>query len=144
MWLETIYIQGSIAMKKIISFFLILSCIVITPVTAYAATESYRISATKEITMIEGESVKLTLPSKYKNIKWTSSDKDIATISKKGTLTAVSHGEATITAKSGKKKFKCIIVVWTGEEEIIYEEDISEVEDIPSNHILTPDAEFTY
>jgi hypothetical protein len=87
-------------------------CLSYIPTSANAATESYRITEFKEITMIEGESIKLTISSKYKDVTWSSSDKDIATISKKGTLTAKTEGKTTITAKSGKKKFKSVVYVY--------------------------------
>ena len=99
-------------MKKLIIFVSMLLCIAFMPVSAYAATESYRIPTFKEITMIEGESIKLTLSSKYKSVTWSSSDNDIATISKKGTLTAKAEGKITVTAKSGKKKFKSIVFIY--------------------------------
>lgn len=99
-------------MKKTISVFLIMLCIVISPVTVYAATGTYRISTAKEITVIKGDVVKLTLSSKYKNITWSSSNKNIATISTKGTLTAKAEGKITVTAKSGKKSFKSVVFVY--------------------------------
>lgn len=179
-------------MKKLIIFVLIALCLFYMPASAYAATESYKIAEFKEFTMIEGESIKLTLSSKYKDVTWSSSDKDIATISKKGTLTAKAEGKTTITAKSGKKKFKSVVFVYEDysdwividtnmydlvrdgmlsgaiayyEEDYYFvspdyyadvlepkidamKEDIDNVNDkfideyIPSDHILTPDAEF--
>ena len=48
---------------------------------------------------------------KPKKIKWKSSNKKIATVSKKGLVKAKKAGKVTITAKQGKKKAKCTIVV---------------------------------
>lgn len=50
----------------------------------------------------------------YKSVKWSSSDENIAIVSEKGKVTAISEGRVTITAttKDGtKKKAKCIINV---------------------------------
>ena len=44
-------------------------------------------------------------------IKWTSSNKKVAAVSKSGTITAKSKGKATITAKYLGKSFKCIVTV---------------------------------
>lgn len=45
-------------------------------------------------------------------IKWTSSNKKIATVNKYGVVTALKEGKATITAKtSSKKKAKCVVTV---------------------------------
>ncbi|MBQ2800624.1 MAG: Ig-like domain-containing protein [Lachnospiraceae bacterium] len=52
---------------------------------------------------------------KYKNITWSSSNKKVATVSKKGKVTAKKAGTATITAltKDGKKA-TCKVTVKTG------------------------------
>lgn len=45
-------------------------------------------------------------------IKWSSSNKNVATVNKYGAVTAVGEGSATITAKtSSKKTTKCIVTV---------------------------------
>jgi len=48
-----------------------------------------------------------------KNVTWKSSNKNVATVSSKGVVTAVGSGTCTITVKtkSGKKKAKCKITV---------------------------------
>lgn len=127
-------------MKKITILFAMILSLTFNPVVSYAATVKYIITATQQIELIEGEKVKLSLPSKYKSVTWYSSDKKVATISKTGTVTAVSHGETTITAKSGSKKFKCIITVWTGDEEIVYEHDVSSGSSNDRYDKLTPDS----
>lgn len=104
-------------MKKLLIFGLMVICITLIPVSAYATTRTYNVSTTKKIVVKEGYKAKLTLPTKYKNIKWTSNNKKVATVSKYGTLSAVNGGTVTITASSGKKSFKCFVKV---------EEDYSE------------------
>lgn len=46
-----------------------------------------------------------------KKIKWTSSKKSVATVNNKGVVVAKKKGVATITAKIGKKKYKCKVTV---------------------------------
>ena len=46
-----------------------------------------------------------------KKVTWSSSNKKVATVTKKGKVTAVKKGTATITAKAGKKKYKCKVTV---------------------------------
>jgi len=46
-----------------------------------------------------------------KKPKWSSSKKSVATVSKKGKVVAKKAGSATITAKIGKKKYKCKVKV---------------------------------
>ena len=69
-----------------------------------------------EVSLPEGltESLSVTVePStaSYTIITWTSSDTKVATISKKGTLTAVSAGEATITATVNGVSGTCDVTV---------------------------------
>lgn len=69
----------------------------------------------KKVTLVKGKRMQLeaTLkPAKAKaKIKWTTSNKKIATVSKKGVVKAVKVGKATITAKVGKKKATCKVTV---------------------------------
>ena len=44
-------------------------------------------------------------------VKWSSSDKKIATVSSSGVIKGVKKGKATITAKAGKKTYKCVVTV---------------------------------
>ena len=46
-----------------------------------------------------------------KTVKWVSSNKAIATVSKNGKVTAKSTGSATIAAKMAKKTYKCKLTV---------------------------------
>ena len=44
-------------------------------------------------------------------VKWSSNDSYVAKVSKKGVVTAKAEGTAKITAKIGKKKYKCTVKV---------------------------------
>jgi len=46
-----------------------------------------------------------------KNVTWTSSDENIATVDAAGTVTAVAEGTATITATAGGKTASCVVTV---------------------------------
>lgn len=45
------------------------------------------------------------------NVKWSSSNKRVATVSKEGKITAKNKGTTTITAKIGEKTFQCKVLV---------------------------------
>lgn len=62
-------------------------------------------------TLVIGSTYKLKVKNTSKKVTWTSSDKKVATVSASGKVTAKRAGKATITAKVGKKKLKCIITV---------------------------------
>ena len=71
----------------------------------------------KTLTIAEGASKTLKVtysPSNTtdsKTIKWTSSNKKVATVTSKGKVTAKKKGTATITAKCGTKKATCKVTV---------------------------------
>lgn len=62
---------------------------------------------TTEVTLQVGKTKKLKLKNAKGKIKWSTSKASIARVSKKGVVTATGRGKATITAKAGKKKYKC-------------------------------------
>lgn len=76
--------------------------------TAEAAT--VKISK-KKATLIKGQTLKLKITGTKTKVKWSSSKKSVATVSSKGVVKAKKKGTATITAKVGKKKYKCVITV---------------------------------
>lgn len=68
-----------------------------------------------EITLIEGDSQKLTATVKPDNatdktVTWTSSNNNVATVDD-GTVRAIAEGSATITATAGEKSAICTVVV---------------------------------
>lgn len=84
------------------------------PATQVNAATKPKLSKTK-ITMTVGQSKKLKVKGiskkRAKRIKWKSSKKKVVTVTKTGKLKARKAGKATITAKVGKKKLKCKVVV---------------------------------
>ena len=102
-------------MKRILTIVLTLALIVtmmpmnLTNVNAKSTT---RLSS-KKIVLQVGKTKKLKVKNKPAGVKvvWKSSKKKVATVSKKGKVKAKKSGKTTITAKVGKKKYKCKVIV---------------------------------
>lgn len=62
-------------------------------------------------TLCRGETAKLEICYENRKIKWSSSNKKIATVTASGKVKAKKIGKCTITAKVGKKKYTCKIKV---------------------------------
>ena len=82
---------------------------VIIPVTSITLNLSSK-------TLRQNETVKLTATVKptdatYKDVTWTSDNPQVASVSSDGTVTAVSEGTATISAKAGDQTATCVITV---------------------------------
>lgn len=63
------------------------------------------------VTLIKGQKIQLKVIGSSAHVKWYTSKKSIATVNKKGKVTAKKRGKAFITAKVGNKKYKCKIIV---------------------------------
>ncbi len=61
--------------------------------------------------MLPGEKKKLKILGKAKNVKWTSDDLTVAKINKKGKVTAVGPGIATIRGQVKGKSYYCTVAV---------------------------------
>lgn len=94
--------------KKIISLLLIvILCISLLPVNDSFAKKKIKLNK-KEIEIDVGETFQLVLKNaKAKKVKWSSDDKDVATVNSKGVVKGISDGFATITAEYKGKKYKC-------------------------------------
>ena len=64
-----------------------------------------------EVTIEIGERQKVKVKGTTKTVKWKSSDKTIATVTKRGNIDAKAKGECIVTATVGKKKLKCKVTV---------------------------------
>lgn len=99
---------------------LVLTCV---PMQAQAAV---MINSTSK-TMSIGETATLKVYGATSKVKWSSSDKNVATVNQKGRVTAKNAGTATIKAKISKKTLKCKITVnkpaKTYESKVLYEDD---------------------
>ena len=100
--------------RKIVSFSLIFALILgmlIAPNQADAKKKKKVALNKTKLTLTVGKSYKLKLKNNKKKIKWFSSKKKVATVSKTGKVKAKRAGTARITAKVGKKKYVCKVTV---------------------------------
>lgn len=94
--------------KKIVAFmFVFLLVLEILPIQSDAAV---KINVKKK-TITVGGSVTLRIKGTKKKVKWSSSNKKVATVSSKGVVKGKRVGKTTITAKVAKKSLKCKITV---------------------------------
>ena len=89
---------------------LVVVSIVILPTLGVQAKKKVKLNKTKA-TIYRGRTIKLKVKNNKKKVKWKSSNKKIATVTKKGVVKAKNVGKATITATVRKKKYKCKITV---------------------------------
>ncbi len=99
------------ATKKLLALiFVIVLSISMIPTTNVSAAKKVKLNKTKATIYVE-KTVTLKLKNNKKKVKWTTSNKKIATVSKKGKVKGKKAGKVTITAKVGKKKYKCKVTV---------------------------------
>ncbi len=79
------------------------------PVHADAAVKISK----KAIVLLSGQSSTLKITGTEEKVTWSSNRKSVATVSKKGKVTAKKAGIAVIKAKAGKKTLKCKVAVQT-------------------------------
>ncbi|MFT4143507.1 MAG: Ig-like domain-containing protein [Mobilitalea sp.] len=80
------------------------------PTIAYGETQKIKLSSTSSF-LAKGETTKLKVVGTTKTVKWTSTDKDVATVSSSGKVSAVDYGTTYIKATLDKKTYKCKVVV---------------------------------
>ena len=95
--------------KAIIAFVLAIGLIISTP-NFYAAAASPKLNK-KAVTVTIGNTAELFVKNTTKTVKWSSSNKAVAKVDADGEVTAKKAGKAKITAKVGKKKYKCNVTV---------------------------------
>lgn len=99
-------------MKKLAKIILVaMLTFTITPLANTQAKTKVKLNKTS-ISIQKGKTYTLKIKGTKKNPKWSSNKKSIATVSKKGKVTAKKAGNAVITAKIGKKKYNCKVRVW--------------------------------
>ena len=97
--------------RKLMSLLLILAfCFTFIPTVNVQAASKVKINKTKA-TVYVGKTTTLKVSGTKKTVKWTTSNKKVATVSSKGKVTAKKAGSATITAKVSGKSYKCKVTV---------------------------------
>ncbi len=103
-------------MKKIISFILV-CLLAFSPITTNISpfvitSQASAIKLNKKSATLEiGSCVQLKIVGSKKKAKWSTTNKDIATVTSKGKVKAQSVGKCFIKAKVGKTTYKCKITV---------------------------------
>lgn len=106
-------------MKKILVSLLLVLSFVLTDSLPFVDSSIVSVEAasiklnTTSKTLIKGTSYTLKVKGTKKKVKWSSSKKSVATVTSKGKVTAKKNGIAYISAKVGKKTYKCKIKVET-------------------------------
>ena len=104
--------KKTLSLKKYMHAALLLLCIcfLLFPSVSAQAKTTVKMKTTN-VTLSVGQSKTLKLSGTSKNPKWSSNKKAVATVDRKGKVTAVGKGTATITAKLGSKKYTCKVLV---------------------------------
>lgn len=90
---------------------------------ASAKAASARLNKAKQ-TMRVGDTFKLKLLNNREKVKWTSGNKQVATVSSKGKVKAKKPGTAVISAKVNNQKYRCTVTVLPGKTEKLEEEGV--------------------
>lgn len=94
--------------KKIIhKVIIVLVLVTILPMTVKAAIRIDK----KSLTLSQDQTYTLKLKGTKKKAKWSTSNKKVAAVSKKGKVKGIKKGTCKITAKIGKKKYVCNVTV---------------------------------
>ena len=91
-------------------FYLFAFLLLLTLAVTTQASTKVKINK-KTITLIKGQTATLKIVGTKERIKWTSSKKSVATVSKRGKVKARKKGTARIIAKAGKRRYTCKIKV---------------------------------
>ena len=101
--------KSTIVLSALLIILLAVSCW--TRTDAAQAKSKVKMSASKA-KIYEGYTKKVTLKgAQAKKVKWKSSNRKIATVSKNGIIKAKKAGKCIITAKYQKKSYKCRVTV---------------------------------
>lgn len=89
---------------------MLVACIMVPMMKPADVQAAVKINSTKH-TMYIGDTYTLKVTGTSKTVKWSSSRKSVAAVTQKGKVSAKAEGNATITAKYGRKKLTCKITV---------------------------------
>ncbi len=84
----------------------------VVPITTATTVEAASVKLNySKLTLYKGQKKQLKLKGTKKKAKWSSNRKTVVSVDKKGKITAKKKGTAVITAKVGKKRYKCRVTV---------------------------------
>ena len=84
----------------------------VTPITTATTVEAASVKLNySKLTLYKGQKKQLKIKGTKKKAKWSSNKKSVVSVDKKGKITAKKKGTAVITAKVGKKNYKCKVTV---------------------------------
>ena len=84
----------------------------VVPITTATTVEAASVKLNyKKLTLYKGQKKQLKIKGTKKKVKWSSNKKTVVSVDKKGKITAKKKGTAVITAKVGKKRYKCRVTV---------------------------------
>jgi uncharacterized protein YjdB len=96
--------------KKIAIVLTLILSISMIPTMDVSAAKKVKLSRTT-VTIYVGKTVTLKLKNNKNKVRWSSSNRNIATVTKKGKVKGKKAGKTTITAKVGKKKYRCRVTI---------------------------------
>ena len=105
--------------RKLVRFLgLALSIVMLAGLTATVPVSAATVKLNKKkISLYVGDTYKLKLKNATGKVKFSSTKKAVATVSSKGTVTAISEGTAKIKVKNAGKTYKCTVTVRIREPE---------------------------
>lgn len=126
-------------MKKFIRLFTIILCLSLFAPTAIPFAGAENVQAAQKVklnytkkTIYEGDSFQLKVKGTKKKVKWSTSNKKVATVSSKGVVKGKSGGSdrrtCKITAAVGGKKYSCKVTVRALEED--EEDEVDDADDM--------------
>lgn len=96
--------------KKIIKVTMLILSLAFAFVICGSTEAKIRMSK-KNLRITVPQKCTLKLKGAKEKVTWKSSKPSVARVNQSGKVTALRKGKATITAKAGKRKFKCVVVV---------------------------------
>jgi hypothetical protein len=107
-----------IFMKKLKNMAMVLLALLLIAANLNIA-EAAKISS-KSYAMMVGETITLSVLDTKKTVKWSTGNKAVASVDKKGNVKAKKTGETVITAKVGKSTYTCKVKVTKAVKAILY------------------------
>lgn len=95
---------------KYVTCILLTLCLSLSLAPSADAKKKVKLNKSK-LTLTVGKTYSLKLKNNKKKVRWSSTKKKVAAVTKKGKVTAKKAGKATITAKVSGKKYKCRVTV---------------------------------